>query len=75
MAKSISEEELQLRKRARRRLIGAIALVAMVDRAVDVPVPTRWFLLLGLHGRHEGSDRAPEARPPWPMAVMHRHDG
>ena len=30
MAKSISEEELQLRKRARRRLVGAIAVVAMV---------------------------------------------
>ncbi len=30
MAKSISEEELQLKKRARRRLIGAIALVTMV---------------------------------------------
>lgn len=30
MAKTISEEELQLRKRARRRLIGAIALVTMV---------------------------------------------
>jgi DedD protein len=28
MAKPVSEEELQLRKRARRRLIGAIALVA-----------------------------------------------
>lgn len=36
MAKSISEEELQLRKRARRRLIGAIALVAMV--AVFLPM-------------------------------------
>jgi DedD protein len=33
MAKSISEEELQLRKRARRRLIGAIAL-AMVAAVV-----------------------------------------
>ena len=30
MAKTISEEELQLRKRARRRLIGAIALVTMI---------------------------------------------
>ncbi len=30
MAKSISAEELQLRKRARRRLIGAIALVTVV---------------------------------------------
>jgi len=30
MAKSISEEELQLKKRARRRLIGAVALVAAV---------------------------------------------
>ncbi len=30
MAKSVSEEELQLKKRARRRLIGAIALVAAV---------------------------------------------
>lgn len=36
MAKSISAEELQLRKRARRRLIGAIALVTIV--AVFLPM-------------------------------------
>lgn len=36
MAKTISEEELQLRKRARRRLIGAIALVSII--AVIVPM-------------------------------------
>jgi DedD protein len=36
MAKTISEEELQLRKRARRRLIGAIALVTIV--AVFIPM-------------------------------------
>ena len=36
MAKSISEEELQLRKRARRRLIGAVALVTIV--AVFLPM-------------------------------------
>ena len=30
MAKAISEEELQLKKRARRRLVGAIALVLLV---------------------------------------------
>jgi DedD protein len=36
MAKTISEEELQLRKRARRRLIGAIALVLIV--AIFVPM-------------------------------------
>lgn len=36
MAKTISEEELQLRKRARRRLIGAIALVTIV--AVFLPM-------------------------------------
>ena len=36
MAKSISEEELQLRKRARRRLIGAIAVVTIV--AVFLPM-------------------------------------
>lgn len=36
MAKSISEEELQLRKRARRRLIGAVALVTSV--AVFLPM-------------------------------------
>ena len=36
MAKSISEEELQLRRRARRRLIGAIALVTIV--AVFLPM-------------------------------------
>ena len=27
MAKTVSEEEIQLRKRARRRLVGAIAMV------------------------------------------------
>ena len=36
MAKSISEEELQLRKRARRRLVGAIALVTVI--AVFLPM-------------------------------------
>lgn len=36
MAKSISDEELQLRKRARRRLVGAIALVTIV--AVFLPM-------------------------------------
>ena len=36
MAKSISEEQLQLRKRARRRLVGAIALVTIV--AVFLPM-------------------------------------
>src|SRR5688572_6805151 len=36
MAKTISAEELQLRKRARRRLIGAIALVTIV--AVFLPM-------------------------------------
>jgi len=36
MAKSISAEELQLKKRARRRLIGAIALVTIV--AVFLPM-------------------------------------
>ncbi len=36
MAKSISAEELQLKKRARRRLIGAIALVTVV--AVFLPM-------------------------------------
>jgi DedD protein len=36
MPKSISEEELQLRKRARRRLVGAIALVTIV--AVFLPM-------------------------------------
>ena len=36
MAKSISDEELQLRKRARRRLVGAIALVTIT--AVFLPM-------------------------------------
>jgi len=36
MAKLISEEELQLRKRARRRLVGAIALVTII--AVFLPM-------------------------------------
>ncbi|HYK15218.1 MAG TPA: SPOR domain-containing protein [Burkholderiales bacterium] len=36
MAKSISDEEIQLRKRARRRLVGAIALVTVI--AVFLPM-------------------------------------
>jgi DedD protein len=36
MAKSVSDEELQLRKRARRRLVGAIALVTVI--AVFLPM-------------------------------------
>lgn len=36
MARAVSDEELQLRKRARRRLIGAIALVTLV--AVFLPM-------------------------------------
>ena len=36
MAKPVSEEELQLKKRARRRLVGAVALVAAV--AVVLPM-------------------------------------
>lgn len=36
MAKSVSEEELQLKKRARRRLIGAIALVAAVTAVLPM---------------------------------------
>src|SRR3954471_19579761 len=36
MAKSISDDELQLRKRARRRLVGAIALVTII--AVFLPM-------------------------------------
>ncbi len=36
MAKSISDEELQLRKRARRRLVGAIAVVTII--AVFLPM-------------------------------------
>jgi DedD protein len=61
MAKSISEEELQLRKRARRRLIGAIALVIIV--AVFLP------LVLDHEPRSVSQDvsvqmpPAPDARP------------
>ena len=45
MAKPVSEEELQLRKRARRRLIGAIVLVAAVAAVLPMvldsePKPT-----------------------------------
>ena len=39
MAKSISDEEIQLRKRARRRLVGAIALVTVI--AVFLPMVNR----------------------------------
>ena len=37
MARSTSEEEIRLRKRARRRLIGAIALTTLVAHPNDRP--------------------------------------
>lgn len=40
MARSISDEELQLRKRARRRLVGAIVLVAAVVVALPMVLDT-----------------------------------
>ncbi len=40
MAKPVSEEELQLKKRARRRLIGAIALVAAVAAILPMVLDT-----------------------------------
>lgn len=40
MAKPVTEEELQLRKRARRRLIGAIALVAVVSAVLPMVLDT-----------------------------------
>ena len=40
MAKSISDEELQLRKRARRRLIGAIALVTLTAAVLPMVLDT-----------------------------------
>src|SRR6185436_15752235 len=45
MAKPVNEEELQLRKRARRRLIGAVVLVAAVAAVLPMvldsePKPT-----------------------------------
>lgn len=40
MAKPVTEEELQLRKRARRRLIGAIALVAVVAAVLPMVLDT-----------------------------------
>jgi DedD protein len=40
MAKPVSEEELQLKKRARRRLIGAIALVAGVAAVLPMVLDT-----------------------------------
>jgi DedD protein len=48
MARPLSDEELQLRKRARRRLIGAIALVT----AVAVVLP----MVLDNEPRHVGQD-------------------
>jgi DedD protein len=40
MAKSVSDEELQLRRRARRRLIGAIVLVTVVVVALPMVLDT-----------------------------------
>ena len=45
MAKPVTEEELQLKKRARRRLVGAVALVAVVAAVLPMvldsePKPT-----------------------------------
>mgnify|MGYP003342038777 CR=1 FL=1 len=42
MAKTISDEELELRKRARRRLIGAVAMVVIVATVLRVLDATGW---------------------------------
>jgi DedD protein len=76
MAKPISDEELQLRKRARRRLIGAIVLVTVVVVALPMvldsePKPASQDIDIRIPSPDSGAFKskvvplapAPEARP------------
>lgn len=84
MAKPISEEELQLKKRARRRLVGAIALVAAVAAVLPMvldsePKPTSREVSIQIPppdakgGPAPKSEKAPapkaEAKAPEPPAL------
>lgn len=77
MAKPISDEELQLRKRARRRLIGAIVLVTVVVVALPMvldsePKPVSQDIDIRIPSPDSGAFKskvvpvapAPQARPP-----------
>lgn len=72
MAKAVSDEELQLRKRARRRLVGAVALVVIVVVFLPMildnePKPLSEDIAINIpspSGEEDGSDAASsEAQP------------
>lgn len=73
MARNVSDEEIQLRKRARRRLVGAVVLVAVVSALLPMvldrePGQSRQEIAIQVPPR-EGAPplRAPEqAKPPAP---------
>jgi len=69
MAKPVSEEELQLKKRARRRLIGAIALVAAVAAILPMvldsePKPTSQEINIQIPSPEAKGGFASKAVPP-----------
>lgn len=68
MAKTISDEELQLRKRARRRLIGAVALVTAVVVALPMvldsePKPTADHIAIQIPSKDNAGDFTSKAVP------------
>lgn len=73
MARSISDEELQLKKRARRRLVGAIALVTLVVIFLPMvlesePKPVGQDIAIRIPSQ-EGSDFAAQRAPVAPKPV------
>lgn len=74
MAKPVSEEELQLKKRARRRLIGAVALVAGVAAVLPMvldsePKPTSQEINIQIPSPDAKGGFVPKAVPVVPPAV------
>jgi DedD protein len=75
MARSISDEELQLRKRARRRLVGAIALVTVAVVVVpmvldDKPKPVGQDIAIRIPSQ-EGNDFSSKVIPPIAKKALH----
>lgn len=74
MARSISDEELQLRKRARRRLVGAIALATVAVVVVpmvldDKPKPVGQDIAIRIPSQ-EGNDFATKVPPSVPKPAV-----
>ncbi len=74
MARSISDEEIKLRGKARRRLVGAIALVAIVTAFLPMvldnqPKPLKQDIAIDIPKPESGGFSAPIMPPPAPPAV------